>query len=133
MQDNIFDMNPRTVVSSSWFRRAQVTPASTSIAVLILQYRTRFGNDTRISCIPNGTYIYKEYPQYHRFSLNTHAISGVISKASGWMPMGQMLTLIKRPLYSIRLGYDSRPRILRDEMGNKYEKQVAHRVRACTT
>lgn len=45
----------------------------------------------------------------------THPISGVISKASGWMPMGQMLTLIKRPLYSMRLGYDSRPRILQKE------------------
>lgn len=32
--------------------------------------------------------------------------------------MGQILTLIKRPLYSIRLGYDSSPRILRKKKQN---------------
>lgn len=34
--------------------------------------------------------------------VDTHVTSGVISNASGCIPMGQMLTLIKRPLYSMR-------------------------------
>lgn len=56
---------------------------------------------------------FHQHPSMDWPNEGTHRICGVISKASGLMPMGQMLTVMKRPLYSMRLGYDSSPRILR--------------------